>query len=33
MGMGVWQKSEDYAITDVDRKDEGDREGSDVAKV
>jgi hypothetical protein len=33
MGMGVWQKSEDYAITDVDRKDERDREGSDIAKV
>ena len=30
MGMGVWQKSEDYAITEVEEKEE---EGSDVAKV
>jgi len=33
MGMGVWQKSEDYAITNVDREDEGDRKGSDVGEV
>jgi hypothetical protein len=29
MGMGVWQKSEDYAITELEK----EEEGSDVAKV
>ena len=32
MGMRVWQKSEDYAITKVDEKEEKGEE-SDVAKV
>jgi len=31
MGMGVWQKSEDYAITEVEKENDGN--GSDVAKV
>ena len=30
MGMGVWQKSEDYAITELEKEDE---EREDVAKV
>jgi len=29
LGMGVWQKSEDYAITELEK----EEEGSDVAKV
>jgi hypothetical protein len=35
MGMGVWQKSEDYAITKVGeegKEDEGNEEGSNVAE-
>ena len=31
MGMGVWQKSEDYAITEVEKENDGN--GPDVAKV
>ena len=33
MGMGVWQKSEDYAITKIDEKKEAEEEESNVAKV
>ena len=31
MGMGVWQKSEDYTITEIDEK-EDEGKGSDVAQ-
>src|SRR5947207_8361034 len=33
MGMGVWQKSEDYAIIKIDEKKEAEEEESNVAKV
>ena len=36
MGMGVWQKSENYAITEIDKKKEKGQEGRqglEVAKV
>src|SRR5271155_5336503 len=33
MGMGVWQKSEHYAITKVDGKDGKDEEGLNIAEV
>ena len=33
MGMGVWQKSEDYAIIKIDEKKEAGEEEPNVAKV